>query len=319
MSALTADRNTPRRDGIEFSYPMAASKEIFAGALVFLDTAGNAEPATTATGKICAGAAQEYKLSTTIALTAIKVRTGCFRFANGETITKAHIGDLAYALDDQTLYRTASGKSPVGVIVDVDTDGVWVKIDPPQVQGSTGLLVANNLSDVGTVATARSNLGLDTGDSPTFTGLTLTGAETVGTTLDVTGRITGLRKHIAGGVAYTVSSAVDGLGWITTATDNAVITLPDAAAGNDGKEVTITCTAANGAAKVSVSPHSSDGIFGGVNGAAGGTLVTFSGTVDKDAILTKATALKGDYISLISDGSTGWYVIGGQGVWASEA
>jgi hypothetical protein len=41
---------------------------------------------------------------------------------------------------------------------------------------SGSLLIANNLSDVLNISTARSNLGLGTGSSPTFTGLTLSGA-----------------------------------------------------------------------------------------------------------------------------------------------
>jgi hypothetical protein len=46
MTALTADRDTPMRDGDSYSYPMAAATEIFAGSLVVLDASGNAEPAT---------------------------------------------------------------------------------------------------------------------------------------------------------------------------------------------------------------------------------------------------------------------------------
>jgi hypothetical protein len=72
------------------------------------------------------------------------------------------------------------------------------------------------------------------------------------------------------------------------------------------------------AAKLSISPHASDKIYGGIHGAAGGDLVTFGAVADKDIINTKATALKGDYAVLVSDGSTGWYVVGGKGVWASE-
>lgn len=145
-----------------------------------------------------------------------------------------------------------------------------------------------------------------------------TGAATFASSLDVTGRITGLQKLVAGGAAYTVGSAVDGDAVITTATDNAVITLPDAAAGNAGKRITVVNTGAAGAAKVSISPHSSDKIYGGIHGAAGGDLVTFGAVADKDIINTKATALQGDYAMLVSDGSTGWFVIGGKGVWASE-
>lgn len=137
--------------------------------------------------------------------------------------------------------------------------------------------------------------------------------------LDATARITGLQKLVAGGAAYTVGSAPDGDCVIMTATDNAVITLPDAAAGNAGKRITVQNTGADGAAKVSISPHSSDKIWGGIHGAAGGDLVSFGAVLDKDIINTKATTKQGDYAVLVSDGALGWWVVGGKGVWASEA
>ncbi len=124
-------------------------------------------------------------------------------------------------------------------------------------------------------------------------------------------------SFVAGGAAYTVST-LDADGTVQTATDNAVITLPDAAASNRGQRLTVQNTGADGAAKVSISPHSSDKIKGGVHGAATGDLVSFSEVADKDAINTKATTKKGDYLTLVCDGVDTWWVVGGKGVWASE-
>lgn len=129
----------------------------------------------------------------------------------------------------------------------------------------------------------------------------------------------GLNKVVAGGAAYTVTDADGPIAVVQTATDNAVITLPNAASTNKGLIVVVQNTGADGAAKVSVSPHSSDKIFGGIHGAATGDLVSFAEGADKDIINTKATTKKGDYAVLVSDGSVGWWVIGGKGVWASEA
>lgn len=300
--ALSADRNTPKKDGVEFVYPCAASKTFYAGALVVLDTSGNAEPATAATGKIGAGVCQKYVVSGGVAaVETVTVRSGTFQFVNGETITKAHIGDAAYANDDQTIYRTATGRSQVGIITDVDSLGVWVAIGAPLAAATVGLLAANNLSDVGTLATAQSNLGLL--DS------TLDGA------FDTT---TFRQKLVAGGAAYTVGSAADGDSIIETSTDTAVITLPDITAAVAGKRITVQNVAADGGALVSISPHSSDKIKGGVHGAATGDLVSFSGTADKDARNTKATSKQGDYLVLRADATDTWWVIGGKGVWASE-
>lgn len=301
MTALSADRDSSRRDGVDYAYPCAASKTFYTGAIVFLDTSGNAEPASTATGKICAGVAQAGLTSTSAAAEKVKVKSGVFRFVNGESITKAHIGDVCYADDDQTVMRTSTGRSAVGAIVDVDSEGVWVSIQAPLAAATAGLLAANNLSDLGTLATAQSNLGLQ--DS------------TLDANFDTT---TYRQKDVAGGAAYTVGSAADGDSIISTSTDNGVITLPDISAAVAGKRITVQNRGADGAAKVSISPHSSDKIKGGVHGAATGDLVSFSGTADKDAINTKATAKQGDYLVLVADGTDTWWVIGGKGVWASE-
>lgn len=301
MTALAADRETPYRDSIDFEIPCAASKEFFLGALVVRDTSGNAEPATAATGKIAAGVCTEYQLSGSVAaVESVKVRAGkAFRFVNGETITKAHIGDAAYADDDQTIFRTATGRSFVGTIVDVDDIGVWVFVAAPSAVASVGLLAANNLSDVGSASTARSNLGLADSSAD----------------LDLD-TVTLRQKFVAGGAAYTVGSAADGDSIITTATDNAVVTLPDAAAANAGKRVTVIATGADASQLVSIRPHATDAIFGTIANAAADSVA--SGVVDKDLNLTKATMNKGDRVTLVSDGATGWYIAGGVGIWASE-
>lgn len=125
-------------------------------------------------------------------------------------------------------------------------------------------------------------------------------------------------KLIAGGAAYTVKPEDDGA-TVQTATDAAVITLPAVAQENKGMVIRVQNTGADGAALVSVSPAAADKIFGGLNGGASGNLVSFGEVANKDIQNTKATAQKGDYWIGQSDGSTGWYTIGGTGVWASEA
>lgn len=321
MTALAADRNTPYRDSEFFSYPVAAAKVIYKGALLVLDTSGNVEPCTTATGKIAVGRAEEYVDNSAggAAAVNVKVRAGTFKWANGDSITKAEIGDTAYGVDDQTVAKAASGKSAVGTIVAVESDGVWVKTEVPWVTASTGLVAANNLSDVGSAATSRTNLGLGTGDAPTFLDLTITDDLVVTDDLTVSGKcdvaeaLTGLQKtHVVAASAYTVTAA-DGDIVIFANANNDVVTLPAVAAENLGLRVTVVCLAADGTAKVSISPNAADAIFGTV------ASVSASGTDDKDWELTLATQNKGDYCVLVSDGSTGWAIVGGVGVWASEA
>lgn len=135
MAALTSDLDTPSRDGNIFVYPVAANKKIYAGALVVLDTSGNAEPGTTATGKVAVGRADQFVDNSGGAAAAVTVRVsqGVFRFNNssaGDAITKAEIGDTCYIVDDNTVAKTdgTGTRSAAGKVVDVDSDGVWVKI-----------------------------------------------------------------------------------------------------------------------------------------------------------------------------------------------
>ncbi len=135
MTALTKDRNTPRRDGIQFSDPVAASTRIFAGSIVCLNAAGNAVPGSTATTLKARGVAQEHVDNRDGSAGALHVETrrGVFPFANSTTtdeITRADIGAEAYIVDDQTVAKTSATntRSVAGVIRDVDSDGVWVEI-----------------------------------------------------------------------------------------------------------------------------------------------------------------------------------------------
>ena len=177
MTALAVDRNTPERAGQNFQGPCVASDIIYKGSLVCRDSSGNIGPVTATTGLIGIGRSESYVDNSAGSAGDLNVnyRSGVFRWANGDSITKSSIGDTAYGFDDQTVKKTSTGLSPVGIIVDVDADGVWVDTNPGDVLASTGLLAANNLSDVGTVATAIENLGLGPTDSPTFDALTLTG------------------------------------------------------------------------------------------------------------------------------------------------
>ena len=132
MTALTKDRNTPWREGDEFNHPAAANAVIHAGALVVLNASGDAAPGSTATGLTPAGRAEEAVDNTGGAAgdKTVQVRKGVFRYANDGSISRANIGGTAYIVDDQTLAATDGGgtRSAAGEIVDVDADGVWVKI-----------------------------------------------------------------------------------------------------------------------------------------------------------------------------------------------
>lgn len=139
MTAQIADRNSPRQEGEVFRQALAAVK-VFAGALLMRNATGYLTKGQTALGLIGAGVALEQVDNSGGAAgdKSVSFRKDVFRFVNSastDLITIADIGKVAWAVDDQTVAKTpgrTSGlatRSPAGVIVDVDTLGVWVLVD----------------------------------------------------------------------------------------------------------------------------------------------------------------------------------------------
>lgn len=99
-------------------------------------------------------------------------------------------------------------------------------------------------------------------------------------------------------------------------TDALTITLPSTAA---GLEYTFINSGADGNNIITISPAAADGIAGTVTLAA--SVVQLDGTVNKDLINTKATALLGDSAKLIGTGVAGTIAWNAStsGIWAREA
>ncbi|MGQ0529993.1 MAG: hypothetical protein ACT4PG_09310 [Panacagrimonas sp.] len=145
--ALTAARNTPRRENLLANYPVAAAGAIYAGGMVTLLTSGGwAVAAGTASAGLAVGVAIETVTGDgTNGLNRVTVERGCFRFLNssaGDAITHVDIGNACYIVDDQTVAKTddSASRAIAGLISDVDADGVWVVIAPGAVgpQGPQG-------------------------------------------------------------------------------------------------------------------------------------------------------------------------------------
>lgn len=132
MSALERDRSTPVMGAggipVRTSYPVKADAIIFKGALVALDATGYLVPGATSSSLIAVGRATQNVDATDFSSGELtcEVDQGVFQWVNGNSITFAAVGTLAYIVDDQTVSSNASGKSIAGTIFAVDDSGVWV-------------------------------------------------------------------------------------------------------------------------------------------------------------------------------------------------
>jgi hypothetical protein len=117
--------------------------------------------------------------------------------------------------------------------------------------------------------------------------------------------------------ASTTFTAGDSGLTVNVATDALVMTLPQITSANLGMELTFRNTGADGAAILSIAPNATDGINGSIANAAADSVA--SGVVNKKFNNTKSTANNGDYVTLRAQSLTKWFIVGGVGIWASEA
>ena len=134
MAALTAGRKTPQRDAEEFGRDVAANVVIYSGAMVALNAAGYAVPAAANAVFKTDGHAEETvsNLGGADGAKKVLVRKKTYRFANSagcDLIKGADLLTNCFVVDDQTVAKTNNaGARPIaGLIVDVDSVGVWVR------------------------------------------------------------------------------------------------------------------------------------------------------------------------------------------------
>jgi hypothetical protein len=131
MSALTRDRATSYREGIEVEFPVAAGVKIYAGSLVCVNASGYAAPAADAAGHRFAGVALEQMDNASGADGAQTVRVrraGVFEFDAG-AITQAMVGAAMYAADDHTFDGAGVNSIKVGQLVKyVSATKGWIDI-----------------------------------------------------------------------------------------------------------------------------------------------------------------------------------------------
>ncbi len=132
MTALSADRKTIYREGIEVGYKVAAGAKIFAGALVCLNSGGYAVPGSDSAGFKFIGVAVEAVDNTSGSNGDKSVRVkrkGIFRFsASGMAITDT--GAAVKVSDDQTVAKTTTNNVACGTIAEfISATELGVDID----------------------------------------------------------------------------------------------------------------------------------------------------------------------------------------------
>lgn len=132
--ALSADRNTPMRDGELISVPVAATAKCYAGGMAVANASGYAAPGSTATGLTYLGRFEETVDNTggsNGAKSVLVRRKQAFKWKNSLTdaVTQAELGQTCYIVDDETVAKTdgAGTRSPAGKVLGVEADGVWVE------------------------------------------------------------------------------------------------------------------------------------------------------------------------------------------------
>lgn len=113
------------------------AKVFYKGALIAYDTSDDTlKPAATSTTLIALGRCEDsFTAGASGAPSVANVRSGIFKFENSassDAIANDDAGADCYIVDDQTVALTSgtSSRSVAGKIVKVESDGVWVAVNP---------------------------------------------------------------------------------------------------------------------------------------------------------------------------------------------
>lgn len=115
--------------------PVAASTKLLPGTMAAVNASGYAVAASAAENLKVAGCVQALADNSAGAAGDISVMVdrGTYVWNGDSTITAASVLKLCYVKDATTVTLTPTGSSPVGIIVDVDSDGVTVEMMPAAV------------------------------------------------------------------------------------------------------------------------------------------------------------------------------------------
>ncbi len=150
MTALTDQRDTVKREHERSnSIGVAASTKIQQGSLVADNGAGFAVPAAANVAFKVLGRAEKEVDNTSGAAgdLSVEITTGTHRWVNnGTSITIANRLEAVYAVDDQTVDLNSNGglRPFAGVVLGVETNGVFVFTHPSLSVGAGGVVSSSN-------------------------------------------------------------------------------------------------------------------------------------------------------------------------------
>lgn len=130
MAALTGERDTVEigRDARCIAVPVKTGVTIYQGAFVALDAEGYAVPARKAQGLTAVGRARKTVAGAEGSM--VEAERGVFVWDNDaeNPVTRAHLLQPCYLLDDQTVTASPTGASVAGLVVRADANGVAVQV-----------------------------------------------------------------------------------------------------------------------------------------------------------------------------------------------
>lgn len=172
---------------------------------------------------------------------------------------------------------------------------------------------ADDLSDIGTTDKPVRNI---VSKAATVTGtLTASGGVTGNITGNVTGNVTGSATKMAGvNLAVATPKIVTAAesGQVFVGVVDCAFTLPTAAAAGNGAYYTFITGVASAGTGLTITRSGSDTI----DGVTGSSLTPTAITNATSLTNSGASDVKGDYVTLVSDGVSKWLMINVVGTWA---
>ncbi len=132
MAALTKDRNTVYKEGIEVAYQVAGSTKIYAGSLVCINASGYAVPGADTSGYKFIGVAEEYVDNSggSDGDETVKVRRKGVHQFSASSMALSDIGGAVYISDDQTAAKVTTNSIACGKVADVvSATSIYVDVD----------------------------------------------------------------------------------------------------------------------------------------------------------------------------------------------